>query len=325
MQGSSVYNTLNVPAHMPPQEVDYDDGVFLPTSFVDGGGKVQPLLAAKGYFRVVETILTPVCKEYGWSLITTKPTCVRVRIDDGAHIDLPLYAIPDDEFGKLVEASDRAMLAKGMTLTDGEVELAEHVYMNMPEDRIVLARRDTGWIESDPRELEDWFIGAVREHGKVLRRVCRYLKGWRDYQWPKGGPSSITLMVCVVAVLDDLNGTLPENRDDLALQAVVDRLEALFSQPILNPVLPDQNLDEGWSPEERSDFKAQAADLKMMIDGVLNKTLHKRIALSRLQEKFGSRIPNDELLIDIDSEEREVLAYAPAAVAAPFVPRTTSG
>ena len=51
MQGSSVYHTLNVPAHMPPQEVDYDDGVFLPTSFVDGGGKVQPLLAAKGYFR----------------------------------------------------------------------------------------------------------------------------------------------------------------------------------------------------------------------------------------------------------------------------------
>ena len=108
-------------------------------------------------------------------------------------------------------------------------------------------------------------------------------------------------------------------------QAVADRLEALFSQPIRNPVLPDQNLDEGWSPEERFDFKAQAADLKMMIDGVLNNTLHKRIALSRLQEKFGSRIPDDELLIDIDSEEREVLAYAPAAVAAPFVPRTTSG
>ena len=325
MQGSSVYHTLNVPAHMPPQEVDYDDGVFLPTSFVDGGGKVRPLLAAKGYFRVVETILASLCKHYGWSLTNTKPTCVRIRIDGEAHIDLPLYAIPDDEFGKLVEASDRAVLAKGMTLADGEIVLADHVYMHLPEDRIMLARRDTGWIESDPREIENWFIGAVREHGKVLRRVCRYLKGWRDFQWRKGGPSSITLMACVVDVFDDLNGTLPENRDDLALQAVADRLDALFSRPILNPVLPDQNLDEGWSSEERLDFKTRAADLKMMIDGLLNKTLHKRIALTRLQEKFGGRIPDDELLIHIDTEEREVLAHAPVVVAAPFVPRTTSG
>ena len=156
---------------------------------------------------MVEAILAPVCKDYGWNLITTKPTCVRVRIDGEAHIDLPLYAIPDDEFGKLVEASDRAMLAKGMTLEEREIVLAEHAYTNLPEDRIMLARRDTGWTESDPRELEGWFIGAVREHGKVVRRVCRYLKGWRDYRWPKGGPSSITLMVCVVAVFDDLNGT----------------------------------------------------------------------------------------------------------------------
>lgn len=325
MQGSGVYHTLNDPAHKPPQEVDYDDGVFLPTSFVNGGGTVQPLLAAKGYFKVVEAILAPLCERKGWKLVNTKPTCVRVRIDNEAHIDLPLYAIPDQEFVELAEASARAMLVKGVTTADSDIELAEQVYMNLPEDRIMLARRDKGWIESDPRELEDWFLSAIREHGEVVRRICRYLKGWRDYQWPKGGPSSITLMACVVTVFDDLNGTLPENRDDLALQAVTDRLEELFSQPIANPVLPDQNLDESWSFEERLDFKSHAAELKAMIDGVLNSTFHKQIALSQLQERFGDRIPDDELLIDIDSEEREVLAYEPAKVAAPFVPRTTSG
>lgn len=325
MQGSSVYHTLNDPAHKPPQEVDYDDGVFLPTSFVNGGGTVRPLLAAKGYFKIVESILAPLCERKGWKLITTKPTCVRVRIDNEAHIDLPLYAIPDEEFVELAEASARAMVAKGITPTDSDIELAEQIYMNLREDRIMLARRDKSWIESDPREIEDWFVGAIREHGEVVRRVCRYLKGWRDYQWPKGGPSSITLMACVVTVFDDLNGTLPENRDDLALQAIADRFEELFSRPIRNPVLPDQNLDESWSPEERLDFKARAADLKAMIDGILNNTFHKQIALSQLQKRFGDRIPNDELLIDIDSEEREVLAYEPAKVAAPFVPRTTSG
>ena len=212
-----------------------------------------------------------------------------------------------------------------MSPADTEIELAEQVYVNLPEDRIMLARRDVGWLESDPREIEDWFVGAINEHGTVVRRVCRYLKGWRDYQWLKGGPSSITLMACVVTVFDDLDGTLPQNRDDIALQAVVDRLEELFSQPIPNPVLHDQVLDESWSPEERDDFKARAANLKNMIDGVLNHTFHKQIALSKLQRCFGDRIPDDELLVDIDSKEREVLAYEPANVAAPLVPRTTSG
>lgn len=325
MQGSGVYHTLNDPAHKPPQEVDYDDGVFLPTSFVNGGGTVKPLLAAKGYFEVVEAILAPLCERKGWKLVSTKPTCVRIRIDNEAHIDLPLYAIPDQEFVELVEASAHTMLVKGVAATDSDIELAGQVYMNLPEDRIMLARRDKGWIESDPRELEGWFVGAIREHGEVVRRTCRYLKGWRDYQWPKGGPSSITLMACVVMVFDDLNGTLPENRDDLALQAVADRLEELFSQSIANPVLPDQNLDENWTLEERLDFKSHAAELKSMIDGVLNGTFHKQIAFSWLRERFGDRIPDDELLIVIDSEEREVLAYEPAKVAAPFVPRTTSG
>ena len=325
MQGSSVYHTLNAPAHMPPQEVDYDDGVFLPTSFIDGNGKVQPLLAAKGYFLVVETILAPLCRGHGWNLITDKPTCVRIRIDADAHIDLPLYAVPDDEFGKLVEASAYATSPTAMMLADREVVLADQVYMNLPEDRIMLAHRSSGWIGSDPRKLEDWFIGAIRDHGEVVRRVCRYLKGWRDFQWPKGGPSSITLMACVVTVFDDLNGSLPENRDDLALQTVADRLDELFSQRVPNPVLPDQYLDEGWSLEERVGFKTQAASLNVMINSVLNNMYHKRIALSQLREEFGDRIPYDERLINVDSDENEVLAYEPAVVAAPIVPRTTSG
>lgn len=327
MQGSATYHTLNDPAHKPPQEVDYDDGVFLPTSFVNGGGTVQPLLAAKGYFYVVESILKPLCERNGWTLIKAKQTCVRVQINDEAHIDLPLYAIPDEDFVEITEASPEANFAKGVAWADSDIELAEQVYKNLHGNRIMLARRGKGWIESDPRKLEDWFTGAIQEHDEVVRRTCRYLKGWRDYQWSKGGgPSSITLMACVVTVFDELNGTLPENRDDLALQAVANRLEELFSHPIANPVLSDKNLDESWSSGERLDFKSHAALLKAMIDGVLNSTFHRQIALSKIREKFGERIPKDEFLIDIDSEERKVLAFEPATIAAPpFVLRTTSG
>ena len=325
MQGSSVYHTLNFPAHTPPQEVDYDDGVFLPTSFVNGGGAERPLVGAKGYFTMVEAILAPQCQNKGWTLVTSKQPCVRIRINQQAHIDLALYAVPDHQFAKLAEARVLARAAKGMPPIESDLELDEQLYRELLQTQIMLARRDTGWIESDPRKIEDWFVDAVREHGKILRRVCRYLKGWRDYKWPGGGPSSIALMACIVTVFDDLEGTLPESRDDLALQAVTDRLEDLFSHPIPNPVLPDQNLDETWTIEERLDFRAHARQLGTMVDKVLNKTFHKRIAISQLQNSFGDRIPDDELLIDIESEERRVLAYEPAVVAAPFVPRTTSG
>ena len=78
MQGSSVHHTLNFPAHLPPQEVDFDDGVFLPTSFVNRGGSNRPVVASKGYFAMVEEILGPLCAECGWELDTSKSSCVRV-------------------------------------------------------------------------------------------------------------------------------------------------------------------------------------------------------------------------------------------------------
>ena len=108
------------------------------------------------------------------------------------------------------------MAARGQAARELDFELADEIYKGLLEKRIMLAHRDSGWIESDPREIENWFFGAIADHGEAVRRVCRYLKGWRDFQWMRNGPSSITLMACVVAVYDELNGTLPENRDDLA-------------------------------------------------------------------------------------------------------------
>jgi hypothetical protein len=62
----------------------------------------------------------------------------------------------------------------------------------------MLAHRDEGWKPSDPRKLEEWFRAAVRQHGEQLRRVCRYLKNWRDNRWEGCRLSSIALMACTV-------------------------------------------------------------------------------------------------------------------------------
>ena len=99
MQGSFAYRTLNEPAHNPPQEIDLDDGVFVPVSFLNDSGRARPALISSGYFAAVEALPAPICVLNGWKLIDDKPSCVRVELDGSAHIDLALYAIPDAESG----------------------------------------------------------------------------------------------------------------------------------------------------------------------------------------------------------------------------------
>lgn len=299
MQGSWSYHTLNRATHIPPQEIDLDDGVFLPVSFLSQNGTTHPVVVSAGYFTAVERILTPLCERKGWTLVTDKPSCVRVEIDDDAHIDLALYAIPDDEFEELLEKAATSMQFDTRML-DENVSFAEQIYPRLPTDQIMLAHREEGWKPSDPRKLEDWFQSAINEHGQQLRRVCRYLKGWRDYNWTSCRLSSIALMACVVTAYDEAVGSIAENRDDLALQMVANRLPELLERRIPNPVVHGQYLDEGWTRECRADFIAKARNLVMRIDSALTANQSGTV-IEHLRAALGDYLPDDEDLVVIDA------------------------
>jgi hypothetical protein len=326
MQGSFSYHTVNEPAQIPPQDIDLDDGLFLPTSFLAGAGEVRPVIASAGFFVAVERLLEPLCRERGWKLDRSKSSCVRVILNSDAHIDLPLYAIPDDEFETLIEsASALAVDTLAKRQIRESVELAEDAFRSLAEDRIMLAHRQEGWKASDPRKLEDWFQGAVKDHGPTLRRVCRYLKGWRDHQWKRYRLSSIAIMAMSVKVFDGLKGTLPENRDDVALLEVAKELPSLLSQAIPNPVPGLPALCEGWTAEDREEMIRECRELH----GNLHEALHggylRPNAVNRLTKEFGTRVPRDESLVSINTEENEVLSHRPIQVSAPSVPRSVSG
>lgn len=318
MQGSFAYRTLNAPAHTPPQEIDLDDGVFVPVSFLNDNGRSHPALISSGYFKAVEALLTPVCKEKGWTLVTNKPSCVRVELDDGAHIDFALYAIPDEEFEDLVETEvlAKAMNAQDRALLSEQIELAEDLYRGLREDQIMLAHREEGWKPSDPRKLEDWFRAGLRTHGEQLRRVCRYLKGWRDFHWEACRLSSIALMSCVVTTYDEAAAAPADSRDDLALLAVADRLPDLFRGRIVNPVVDGQHLDEGWAEEDRRTFIAEAQALCDRLREALTGTDSAPRALASLVRAFGERLPDDHSLIK--SEEGAKVA-SPAVLTSGLV------
>lgn len=306
MQGSFSYHTCNTPAWTPPQEVDLDDGVFLPVSFLEEGGDLHPVVISQGYFAAVERILGPLCKREGWTLITDKPSCVRIQVQPDAHVDLALYAVPDREFDTLIElmaqrtefaTAERAI--EKVRLRDS-VELAEALYRGLRADHIMLAHRDEGWKRSDPRKLEDWFAEAVRTHGPQLRRVCRYLKGWRDHQWEACRLASIALMAAAVTSYKEAKASVPEGRDDLALLMVAERLPEILAGTIANPVVDGARLDEGWSKADREGFVAQAVALRDELRDALQATGDAEAVLTRLTKAFGDRIPDDVSLVSLD-------------------------
>lgn len=316
MQGSRVYQTLNRPAHQPPQEVDYDDGMYLPVSFVSNGGQLTPEITANTYRNAVSLILNKLCEKNGWKF-SKKPNCLRVTLGSGAHIDLALYAVPDKSFTSFQESA--------LDIPQDARRLPRSVYEAFSETEIMLAQEGGSWIESDPRKIEAWFRQAVAVHGEVLTRISRYVKGWRDHQWQDGGPSSIALMACVVRVLDELKGPLEKNRDDLALHTVADRLNELMAGPITIEDVVPKPLDKEWTPHEREEYRDRAWTLADEVERVLSRVIDRQRAILILRDQFGERIPWGEHLIEIDMREHEVLSAQPKIIPAAMVPPTTSG
>ena len=331
IQGSFAYFTVNDCQVTPPQQIDQDDGLFLPIGFLTNSGRTQPTIISSAYFSLVQLALKPLCDRKGWTLNPDKlrDTCVRVQISDRLHIDIPLYAIRDDAFQELVETA-AVTIQKGLTAEDRslmELELANTVYRGLASSEIMLAHRTLGWLGSDPRKLEDWFAHAIEVYGEQVRRVSRALKGMRDARFRKSPLSSICLMAAIVTAYGRL-GRLDPNRDDLALMHVARELADILHSPIENPVFPgedDKCLCAGWSDEVRAEicetFRSVAEEMEEAIHGTLNRS----VALARAKAAFGPRIPDDVDLISTVGLSQVIRQESPAPQPRPMAPRTKSG
>ena len=133
----------------------------------------------------------------------------------------------------------------------------------------------------------------MKQYGEQVRTVSRYLKGWKDFQWPEGRLASIALMAAVVSVFEKASSAIASDRDDLALLRVAEDLPDFLANDIPNPVVEGARLDRGWSTEERSDFVARAKVLAERLKDALTQTSDRAAAFEALQNQFGGRIPDD--------------------------------
>jgi hypothetical protein len=311
MQGSFSYHTCNKPAHVPPQEIDLDDGLFMPVSYFQKDQDRSPVVNSAAFFFIIERILAPLCEKKGWELVTDKPSCIRVKIDETMHTDLALYSVPDADFQRILKDAQNRR-ADFST----ELMMEDMAYRMLSQDEIMLAHRNEGWKKSDPRRLEDWFVNAVKEYGEQVRVVSRCLKGWKDFPWQNGRLASIALMAAVVSAFEKASAEIPSDRDDIALLRVAEGLPDFLDNEIPNPVVAGERLDEGWKPEERNDFVAKAKVLAQRLADALVHTSDRGLAVEALQEQFGGRIPNDLTLYvpDANLETKSDDLAAPAAL-----------
>lgn len=321
-QGSWAYKTLNAPAKW-PQQADVDDGCYLPLSFLKQTD--SPSVAANVFFDVAETALADLVKEKGWKL-SGKPTCIRVEISDLAHIDIPLYAIPDNEFDTLVKAEN----AKRASL-DGLRNLAEAAmdsWEELPKTKVLLAHREDGWMHSDPRPVKEWFVDQVETRGEQLRRVVRYIKAYRDWTWRSGGPSSILLMAAAAPLF-----VKQDRRDDQALVDVVKQLPAALRKGVSNPINSNESLtDRLRSVSGEVDLVEEAAlrfeDLGRRLQAALDAGSAEQ-ACTWLQGLFGPRFPDrpDRVKVGVVASGVAAAIASSPAIAGPneLVGRTRAG
>jgi len=312
-QGSWAYRTLNAPPqeHQPPQQADMDDGCYLPLSFVSQ--TQRPSTAAEVFFLAVEGVLRPLVAQKGWQLVTDKPTCVRIVMSPFAHIDVPLYAIPDEEFQRL--ALNREQYGYDAAFA----EASQDTWESLPAGKVLLAHRKDDWIISDPRPVKDWFLGEVAVKGEQLRRVVRYLKAFRDWRWRSGGPASILLMAAAAPVFEKR-----DQRDDLALLNVVEKLPAQLRAGVNNPVDMSESLTKRLGAEGVKDAARAFERFETVLRAATDAGSASQACIW-MQREFGPRFPNEPSRIKPVSVAATILAAHAAIGPSELVGRTKAG
>lgn len=311
-QGSFAYETVNQPINPPVQQIDLDDGTYLPMSIMED---VPPSMLSDMFFEFVDSVLFELAKERKWRLDVSKDTCSRLILDNECHIDVPLYAIPDNEHAVL-EAMMKTAGYKSMA------SFAAHDELYIDPSRVYLAHRKKDWISSDPRKIHTWFLTEVENYGEQLRRMCRLIKAWRDCHEDLDGLTSILIMAAVWEVYDNCR-EFPI-RDDHALLLVTEALPSIFAADIYNPAEPSERLSErvpvGVMQRAQSLMREFHEDLSISLSGVNEKDI-----VTRLQDHLGARVPTLPNLVSTKDTKIEIIKHPEIIVPAAAVITSRSG
>ena len=181
-----------------------------------------------------------------------KNKCIRVKYAAGYHIDLPVYR---------KEKND---------------DNSEH-----PE----LAVRDSGFEESDPKEVVEWFKCKKKDNDALLRMVS-YLKAWTDNVRGSMPPG------LAMTILASNNQKKFEDRDDIALRDTLKEIKSSLDRDFscIVPGTPYDKLFEDYDDDRKNKFLSELDKFIQDANKAIEEKNKKKASLL-WRKHLGNRFP----------------------------------
>lgn len=247
------------------------------------------------YFKATNRALVPKFYIQG----SYKMKTMVVKKDGTYDVDLGVYflkkpTIEPSTLQKYVAEAVKAQTVSGFAHKEkcvrvvykGEYDIDLPVYYKTPDQKHPFLATKKGWVESDPKELCDWFERKKDKNGQLMRLV-KYFKSWAN-QRAKKMPSGIALTVWIA------NNYKRNSRDDIAFYDTAKSIESGFGGVFvdtvsMNPATPKDNLLK-LDFDQRSNFKEAFRHMLSEVELALQ-TKSAEKACNILRKQFGDKFP----------------------------------
>lgn len=190
-----------------------------------------------------------------------------------------------------------------------DYEIDQPVYYKVDGQNYRLSIKNTGFEDSDPKEMVDWFNQKKDNDGKLIRLV-KYLKAWCDNKrnkMPNG--IAMTILASNAKVKIVLN-----ERDDITLKDILKEIKKALNPNFecIVPAVPNDDLFADYDESRRSNFLTALDNFINDAEKALRE--ENQLAASKLWRKhLGDRFPEGEDKKD-ESKSQYATAIAVGAV-----------
>jgi hypothetical protein len=187
-----------------------------------------------------------------------------------------------------------------------DYEIDHPVYYKVGGQNYHLAIKNTGFEESDPKEMVDWFNKQKDNAGKLIRNV-KYLKGWCDNKrnrMPNG--LAMTILASNAKAKIVLN-----DRDDITLKDILKEIKKTLDNKFecIVPAVPNDDLFANYDETRKNNFLTALGNFIDDAEKALKE--ENLLSASKLWRKhLGERFPEGE------DKKEEAKSQFTAAIAA---------
>ncbi len=171
---------------------------------------------------------------------------------------------------------------------DYEIDLP--VYYKIDGKEYQLAIKNTGWENSDPKAMVEWFAGKKDSKGQLVK-IVKYLKAWCDNIRNKM-PSGLAMTILASNAKDKI---VYNDRDDITLTDTLKEMKKTLESNFkcVVPAVPNDDLFDSYDESRKNRFLDALNEFVIDADKALRET--NQLKASKLWKKhLGDRFPDGE-------------------------------